>query len=174
MPVTIGVFDASHRPALEALLRATGAFKGDEVEVALELFDETYGPFADRNEPADYEFVAAFDDTGSLAGYCCFGATPGTDGTYDLYWIAVDPARQGGGVGSTLLAEVERRLGERQGRMLVVETSGRDDYEATRRFYGARGYEVTARLRDFYAPADDRVVYTRYLGSSPLPADRGA
>jgi ribosomal protein S18 acetylase RimI-like enzyme len=171
---TIGALDASHRPHLDALLRATRAFRSDEVDVALELFDETYGAFADLSTPADSEFVAAFDDAGSLAGYCCYGATPGTEGTYDLYWIAVDPAQQGCGVGSALLAEVEQRLGQRQARMLVVETSGRDEYKATRQFYGARGYDVTARLRDFYAPADDRVVYTRYLGSFHPPAVRGA
>ena len=171
---TIGALDASHRPQLDSLLRATGAFQPDEVDVALELFDETFGSFAYPDTAPDYEFVAAFDDVGSLAGYCCYGATPGTEGTYDLYWIAVDPARQGRGVGSALLAEVERRLGERQARMLVVETSGRDEYEATRQFYGARGYDLTARLRDFYAPADDRVVYTRCLGSIHPPAVRGA
>lgn len=170
---SIGPLSAAHRPQLDALLHGTGAFRRDEVDVALELFDETYGSLADPGTPADYEFVAAFDDAGSLAGYCCYGATPGAEGTYDLYWIAVDPAQQGIGVGSMLLAEVERRLEERQARMLVVETSGRDEYEATRQFYGARGYDVTARLRDFYAPADDRVVYTRYLGSSHPPAARG-
>jgi ribosomal protein S18 acetylase RimI-like enzyme len=171
---TIGELDASHRGALGDLLRATGAFRVDEIDVALELFDETYGPNADPAEPGDYEFVAAFAGDGSLAGYGCFGATPGTEGTYDLYWIAVHPARQGTGVGSALLAEVERRIAERAARMLVVETSGQDGYEAARRFYGAHGYEMTARLRDFYAPADDRVVFTRHLGNSPSPADRGA
>ncbi|MGH7669505.1 MAG: GNAT family N-acetyltransferase, partial [Gemmatimonadaceae bacterium] len=148
----IGALDASHRPQLDALLQATGSFRIDEIDVALELFDETYGAFSHRSAPADYEFAAAFDDAGSLTGYCCYGPTPGTDGTYDLYWIAVDPARQGQGVGSALLTEVERRLGDRQARMLVVETSGRPEYESTRRFYGARGYDLTARLRDFYAP----------------------
>lgn len=170
----IGALDASHRPRLDALLRATGVFRPDEVDIALELFDETYGPFADTGAPAEYEFVAAFDDAGPLVGYCCYGATPGTEGTYDLYWIAVDPTHQGRGVGSMLLAEVERRLREQQARMLVVETSGRPEYEATRQFYGARGYDLTARLRNFYAPADDRVVYTRSLGSIHQPAVRGA
>jgi ribosomal protein S18 acetylase RimI-like enzyme len=172
--ITVGDLQAAHRDALGELLRATNAFTPDEVGVALELFDETYGPEADASEPSDYEFVAAFDDAGSLAGYGCYGATPGTDGTYDLYWIAVDPAHQGQGVGSALLAEVERRVGARSARMLVVETSGRDGYEAARRFYGAHGYEVTARLRDFYAPADDRVVFTRHLGRSPSSAPQGA
>ncbi|HEU4988311.1 MAG TPA: GNAT family N-acetyltransferase [Gemmatimonadaceae bacterium] len=170
----IGALDRSHRAALERLLGATRAFRPDEIAVALELFDETFGSSAGSRGLPDYEFVAAFNDAGSLTGYCCYGATPGTHGTYDLYWIAVDPVCQGAGVGSALLAEVERRLQERTARLLVVETSGRDAYDATRRFYGARGYRVAAQLRDFYAPADDRLVYTRDLSSSLQPASRGA
>ncbi len=175
--LTIGPLDTSHRAALEALLHATGAFSAAEVNVALELFDETFRPSAPLGGSPDYEFVAAFDDAGSLAGYCCYGPTPGTQGTYDLYWIAVAPSRQGTGVGSALLGEVERRLGERRARLLVVETSGRDGYEGARRFYGARGYRVAARLADFYSPADDRVVFTRSLDGyrrTPSPAQRGA
>lgn len=175
--LTIGPLDASHRAALQALLDATGAFSAAEVDVALELFDETFRPAGRPEGPVDYEFVAAFDDAGSLAGYCCYGPTPGTDGTYDLYWIAVAPSWQGGGIGSALLGEVERLLSERQARLLVVETSGRDGYEGARRFYGARGYRVAARLRDFYSPADDRVVFTRQLAGSRRtlsPAQRGA
>ncbi len=168
---SLGPLDPLHRTALDALLGATKAFRPEEIEVALALFDETVG--APGTPAGDYEFVGAFDDTGSLAGYCCYGATPGTEGTYDVYWIAVDPGHQGDGAGSRLLAEVERRLVERRARLVVVETSGRDGYESARRFYGARGYRRVARLRDFYAPADDRVVFTRHIGSSPSPATRG-
>jgi ribosomal protein S18 acetylase RimI-like enzyme len=167
----LGPLDASHRGALLDLLGATGAFTSDEVDVALELFDEA----VDRpgTPSTDYEFVAAFDPAGGLAGYCCYGPTPATSGTYDVYWIAVDPKHQRGGVGSMLLDEVERRLTLRGARLVVVETSGRTAYDATRRFYGARGYRVAARLHDFYAPADDRLVLTREIGGSPSPAMRG-
>jgi ribosomal protein S18 acetylase RimI-like enzyme len=98
-----------------------------------------------------------------LTGYACYGPTPGTDGTYDLYWIAIHPDAQGAGDGSRLLHEVERRLGERGGRLLVVETSSRESYIGTRRFYERRGYHEAARVSSFYAPSDDRVVYTKRL-----------
>ena len=169
--LTLGSLDASHRGALLDLLRATGAFSPDEMAVALELFDEAAG--APGTGTPDYEFVAAFDPAGALAGYCCYGPTPGAEGTYDVYWIAVHPRHQRAGVGSTLLDEVERRLAGRGGRLIVVETSGRAAYDATRRFYGARGYRVAARLQDFYAPADDRLVLARELGGSLSPAMRG-
>ncbi|MDE3052538.1 MAG: GNAT family N-acetyltransferase [Gemmatimonadota bacterium] len=169
--VTLGPLDASHRGALLDLLRATGAFSPDEVAVALDLVDGAAG--TPGTGTPDYEFVAAFDVDGGLAGYCCYGPTPGAQGTYDVYWIAVHPRQQRAGVGATLLDEVERRLARRGGRLIVVETSGRSAYDGTRRFYGARGYRVAARLRDFYAQADDRLVLTRELGGSPSPAMRG-
>jgi ribosomal protein S18 acetylase RimI-like enzyme len=167
----LGPLHASQRGALLDLLRATGAFSPDEVAVAIALFDETV--VAPGTGAPDYEFVGAFDASRVIAGYCCYGPTPGTEGTYDVYWIAVNPAHQRGGVGSMLLHEVERRLTGRGARLLVVETSGRSAYDATRRFYGARGYRVAARLHDFYGPADDRLVFTRELGGSPSPAARG-
>jgi GNAT superfamily N-acetyltransferase len=113
----------------------------------------------------DYLFVGAFAPPDrTLVGYACYGATPATDRTYDLYWIAVDPAVQGTGAGTHLIAEVERRLEDAGARMLVIETSSRAEYEPTRRFYLARGYTEAARVGEFYAPGDDRVIYTKRLG----------
>ena len=146
--------EAHHRSRIIEILVATKAFRDEEIEVALELFD-SQGP--------DYEFIGEFSREGDLIGYACYGATPGTTGTYDLYWIAVHPEHQGEGGGSRLLDEVERRLNEREARLLVVETSSRIDYESTRRFYERRGYAECASIRDFYAWGDDRVIYVKRL-----------
>ena len=146
------------RARIAEILEATKSFRADEIEVALELFDESLA-----NNARDYEFLGAFSPEGELIGYACYGATPGTTGTYDLYWIAVHPEHQGEGGGSRLLDEVERRLNEREARLLVVETSSRTDYESTRRFYERREYREFARLSDFYAFGDDRVIYARRL-----------
>jgi ribosomal protein S18 acetylase RimI-like enzyme len=117
----------------------------------------------------DYRFVGAFTHDDALVGYACYGPTPATDRTYDLYWIAVDRTAQRSGAGTRLLAEVERRLAAGGARLLVIETSARADYAATRGFYLARGYAEAARVRDFYAPGDDRVIYTKRLGASLGP-----
>jgi len=159
---------------VEAIVRTTGLFSDAEVAVALELFDEGVCEGGEtRNEGGDdrwslvprpsYLVLGAFDSTGTLVGFACYGPTPGTDRTYDLYWIAVDPAAQGAGAGTLLLTEVERRLRNANARLLVVETSGRAAYHATRAFYHARAYAEAARVRDFYGPADDRVVFTKRL-----------
>ena len=157
-----------HRAPLAALLVATKAFSADEVDVALSLFDlsltdASVGAAGAQDAPVDYEFLGAFDERERLTGYACFGPTPSTDGTYDLYWLAVDPAAQGHGHGRALLGEVERVLAGRGARMLVAETSGRPDYAATRAFYLATGYVEAARVNDFYAPADDRILLHRRL-----------
>ncbi len=163
-----------NRERVSELLIATTAFSAEEVAVALEIFDETFGegPVTngrpERSEgPAlaipDYEFVGAFDERDHLLGYACFGPTPATEGTYDLYWLAVDPAAQGRGAGRALLQWVEQELARRTARLLVVETSSRPDYEHTRQFYARGGYAEAARVRDFYAPADDRIILTMRL-----------
>jgi ribosomal protein S18 acetylase RimI-like enzyme len=166
--VRLGAIHRGHRARIIDILRATNAFRDEEIEVALELFDESLAhqaraPFDPGAGVASYEFIGAFSREGELIGYACYGATPGTTGTYDLYWIAVHPEYQGEGGGSRLLDEVERRLNEREARLLVVETSSRTDYESTRRFYERREYRESARLSDFYAFGDDRVIYAKRL-----------
>lgn len=197
--ITIGPLQPSHRHQIEQIVRATGVFSEAEIGVALELFDVSFKggigmgvgmgtesgsapipiPISHSAvQRSDYEFVGAFDGK-QLVGYACFGATPSTDRTYDLYWIAVHPSAQRTGAGAALMSEVEGRLETRRARMVVIETSSRDDYAPTRRFYHKLGYEEAARLRDFYAPGDDRVVLSKRMGSGdpggnvavrPLPA----
>ena len=171
MHVKLGALTKGHRNRIREILDATSVFGDDEVAIALELFDETFaaGPARAPYDPGDgvanYEFVGSFSREGQLIGYVCYGATPGTDRTYDLYWIAVDPRVQGTGAGSQLIEEVERRLRGRDARLLVVETSSRDDYHPTRRFYERHEYTPVATLADFYSPNDHRLVYTKRLSS---------
>jgi ribosomal protein S18 acetylase RimI-like enzyme len=170
--IRLGGLHRGHRARIQEILVATRAFRDEEVAVALELFDESCRPavrvpFDAGEGVASYEFIGSFTRDGELTGYVCYGATPGTDRTYDLYWIAVHPEHQGSGAGSRLLDEVERRLRERETRLLVVETSSRTDYDATRRFYERRGYAEHARLSDFYAVGDHRVIYAKKLQHEP-------
>ena len=177
--IAIGPLTPAHRPRIEEIVRATGVFAQAEVDVALELFDNTFGemghrrldiglsPLSDLPSPVlDYEFVGAFEGE-TLVGYACFGPTPATDRTYDLYWIAVHPDAQRAGTGAALMDHVERTLEERRARMLVIETSSRDTYAPTRKFYHKRGYQEAAQLQDFYAAGDDRIVLTRRVFAGP-------
>jgi ribosomal protein S18 acetylase RimI-like enzyme len=188
----VDALTGAHRGRVEQILRNTAVFGEDEVAVALELFDETFSHErtangdqrsehdADRQSPvagrylfspapasSDYAFLGAFTPEDELIGYACYGPTPGTDRTYDLYWIAVDPSAQGTGSGTILLREVERRLRGQHARLLVVETSSRSEYTATRAFYERRGYAEVARVGHFYAPGDDRIIFTKRFQAAP-------
>jgi ribosomal protein S18 acetylase RimI-like enzyme len=136
-------------------------FRPSEVAIAVELLDRAAAG------DDDYRFVGAFDGD-DMVGYACWGPTPGTEGTFDLYWIAVDASRQGGGVGSQLLAYVERTLQAGGGRLIVVETSSRADYAPTRAFYERRGYTRAATLPGYYAPGDNLVIYLKELTDGVL------
>jgi ribosomal protein S18 acetylase RimI-like enzyme len=172
---------ATDRSRVHEILVATEAFADEEIAVALELFDSVDHdltssgargrPFApsDRGD-ADYEFVGARDAEGTLLGYACVGPTPSTDGTYDLYWLAVHPVAQGRGAGRQLVAFMAQQLEARGARMLVAETSSRADYARTREFYKRAGFVEAARVRDFYAPADDRIIYTTRLTAREVGA----
>jgi ribosomal protein S18 acetylase RimI-like enzyme len=85
-------------------------------------------------------------------------------GTFDLYWMAVEPAAQGAGIGTALVRAMEDRL-RGHARLIIVETAGRADYGPTRAFYEARGYHRAAVIPDFYAPGDDQLVYTKTLAA---------
>jgi len=146
----------AHRARLEQLTRGTGLFREEEVATAVELLDESLAG------DDDYQFVGAFEGD-QLVGYACWGPTPGTAATSDLYWIVVNRDHQGRGIGTQLLAEVEQRLTTHDARLVVVETSSRPDYAPTRSFYEARGYTRTATIPGYYAPGDDLVVFTKDL-----------
>ncbi len=140
------------------ILRTIREFTPEEVVVAEEVLD------AYLEAPSSsgyYVFVVEVDST--LTGYVCYGPTPLTKGTWDVYWVAVDPGGQGQGVGTALMAFTEGKIKENQGRLVIVETSGRPDYEKTRRFYKSRDYEVAARIVDFYAPGDDKLILGKRL-----------
>ena len=151
----------AHRARLEELTRATGRFREEEVATAVELLEESLAG------DDDYRFVGAFEGE-RLVGYACWGPTPGTAGTHDLYWIVVDAARQGAGIGSQLLAEIEHGLRAKGQRLVVVETSSRADYAPTRGFYENRGYTRAATIPGYYAPGDDLVIYTKDLTDGDL------
>lgn len=145
-----------NRDAVDSLIRSVELFSDAEKDVAVEVLD------AYLTDPGrDYYALGAFTPRDELLGYACYGPTPCTDGTWDLYWIAVSGDLRGQGVGTLLMEEVERRLVENQARLVMIETSSRPDYTPTRAFYERRGYHTVARVPDFYAPGDDRVIFVR-------------
>ena len=149
-------------PALRRLVAATRVFYPEERVIALELLQERLRLGA----RSGYSFFFA-ERAGVLIGYCAWGGVPLTRRSYDLYWIAVASSCQGEGIGQELMARTERAVARRGGGGLYIETSSRDAYERTRRFYRAAGYRQVARLPDFYAPGDHKVVFCKVIAAVP-------
>lgn len=138
------------------IVTSTGLFRPDEVGVAVELLEERLR----IGLASGYHFIFAERD-GDVAGYSCYGPIPLTLNSYDLYWIAVRKTAQGRGIGKMLMARSEAAIGGLGGRRIYIETSSRDPYGGTRRFYGQCGYRVEATLKAFYAPGDDKIIYVK-------------
>ena len=146
------------RLALLRMLENTPEFKPFEVTVAEELIDY----YLTDGVKSGY-IVQIAEDNGEVAGYICYGETPCTVGAWDIYWIAVDSSRRGKGIGKALSETAETAIKQSQGRLVFIETSSTPLYENTRRFYLARGYELIARIPDFYSPGDDKLILQKKL-----------
>ena len=146
------------KPALMVILRNTPEFKPSEVVVAEEVLDSY---LHDPIRSGYHTLVAEIDAT--IVGYVCYGSTPLTEGTWDVYWIAVAPKKQGQGIGGALMAFAETQIKKARGRLVIIETSSQPEYEKTRRFYRSHDYEVVGRIPDFYAPGDDKLILQKRL-----------
>jgi len=156
--VSVRVGRAGDAAAITALTAATGFFSPAEVDIANEVAEEACAKGLDGH----YVLLVA-ELSGQVVGWVCIGHTPCTISTFDLYWLAVSPDVQGKGVGKILVARAEDAMRERGGTLSIVETAGRPVYEPTRQFYLRVGYTEGARLEDFYAPGDAKVVYVKRL-----------
>ena len=157
---TVRPLRAQDREALRTLLIATEMFTEAEVSIALELIDIVLG----SGEQRDY-IINVAEEEGNVLGYYCIGPTPATQGTFDLYWIAVTPGEHGRGIGTALTAHAENLVRSLGGRLLIAETSSQPRYEKTRRFYLRLGFDEVARIPGYYRPDDDLVVYGKYFRS---------
>lgn len=147
------------KPVVLDIVRATGMFTPAEFEVAEELIDV----YLDRSDQKDYRIEVVENERAETVGYMTWGPTPLTEGTYDIYWMAVSPGEQGKGRGKALVRWLEEELRRQNGRMILIETSSQPRYEATRRFYVNLDYKEVARVPDFYKPGDDRIIYAKDL-----------
>lgn len=148
------------RESIRGLVAAAGNFTATEIDTAVELVDEALA----KGDASGYFFLLLEEDVAGgrgVRGYACYGPVPLTTGTYDLYWIVVDPAAQGRGYGRRLLEAVEGRIRDAGGRKLLIETSSQESYAGTIRFYERGGYELAARIRDFYKVGDDKLVFSK-------------
>jgi D-alanine-D-alanine ligase len=156
--LTLRAMEPDEVDKLVALTEATGFFHQEEVCVAREVLTEAVS----KGEDSGY-IVCVAGERGDALGYVCFGPTPLTRGTWDIYWLAVHPEYQRRGIGKSLIRQAEAEIRRNQGRLAVVETSSQDLYLPTRQFYINLGYQEVCCVPDFYDIGDDKIVYTKLI-----------
>jgi ribosomal protein S18 acetylase RimI-like enzyme len=139
---------------LQAVLQGTALFPP-------EMLPDLIGAYFDGSAP-DAIWLSCLQ-AGQVVGFC--HAMPETlaDGTWNMLAIAVLPAAQGGGCGGALVRHLEDMLRARAARVLIADTSGTNAFAQTRAFYRKNGYAEEARIRDFWAAGDDKVVFWKAL-----------
>jgi ribosomal protein S18 acetylase RimI-like enzyme len=147
------------RARLLSMLIKTRAFTSAEIDVAMELVDIVLKDPSQK----DYQIHCIVDDQDQAIGYICYGSTPMTQGTFDLYWIAVDPDFQKKGAGSKLLEFLEEWVRVEGGRLILADTSTIPHYEKTQKFYLKNGFREVAKVPDYYHPGNDRITFCKRL-----------
>jgi ribosomal protein S18 acetylase RimI-like enzyme len=149
--------NAGDRAAVAEIVTSVGNFNKAEIDCALELIDI----YLQVKEQKDYRIAVCENSESCVRGYICWGPVPLTEGSYDIYWIATRPDSQGKGFGRSLIEYVETCIEEEKGRLLFIETSSKESYENTVRFYRRLGFTEASRIRDFYDVGDDKLIYVK-------------
>lgn len=142
--------------AIEKIVRSTGFFREDEIQVAVELIQERL----DEGMKCGYEFLF-YELDGKTVAYTCYGLIPCSLVSYDLYWIVTHQDYRGKGIGKMLMAETERLIKNAGGKAIYVETSSKEMYKPTCAFYLSNKYTLKAQYEDFYNIGDDKLVFIK-------------
>lgn len=141
-------------PALKIVLDETGLFPG-------EMLPDMVSGFLSNQESHEIWLTCEVDS--EAIGFCYAAPEPLTDGTWNMLAIAVRPSRQGSGYGGAIVRRLETLLHDNGHRVLIAETSGKDEFAPTREFYRKSGYVEEARIRHFWAEGDDKVVFWKLI-----------
>ena len=126
-----------------------------------EILEDMISDYFNNPDTQDIWFTAIENNIPISIGYCAPEKL--TEGTFNLYAIGVKKDIQGNGIGGKMMAYLEKYLQEKGNRILIVETSGTDDFQLTRKFYENLNYTKEAILRDFWSDGDDKVIYWKKI-----------
>lgn len=143
---------------LKKMLNNLKVFSKEEVKISIEMAQE----YLKKGKKSDYNFLVA-KGNGDILGFICFGPTPLTYHTFDLYWIAVSKNYQGKSIGSILLKKCEEKVKKEGGKILIIETSSTNKYEKARNFYKKFGFKKITEIKNFYKYRDNKIIYAKYF-----------
>ena len=126
-----------------------------------EMLDDMIFDYLNNPETEEVWFTETEDGRPISIGYCAPEKL--TEGTYNLYAIGVRSDVQSKGTGSRMMNFIENYLKAKGHRILIVDASGADEFESTRKFYEKLGYNKEAVIRDFWKEGDDKIVFWKKL-----------
>ena len=135
-----------------------------------EMLDEMISDYLHNPETDEIWFTETNSGTPISIGFCAPEKL--TKGTYNLYALGVRSDIQSRGTGSRMMTFIENHLAEQGHRILIIDTSGSDEYLDTRKFYEHLGYTKEASIRDFWSEGDDKVTYWKRLNESNTFPDK--
>lgn len=141
-------------PALKKVLDDTLLFPS-------EMLDDMVCDYLSNTDSEDLWLTCELDS--EAIGFCYAAHEQLTEGTWNMLAIAILPSKQGNGVGRALVKELETNLRRCGQRILIVDTSGTDEFARTRDFYRKNGYSEEVRIRDFWAAGDDKIIFWKSL-----------
>jgi ribosomal protein S18 acetylase RimI-like enzyme len=139
-----------------SILNSTPEFNPMDMATAIEVIED----YLQDPEHSGYHTLVAEIDS-KIAGYVCYGHNNMTESTWDIYWIAVSRNIQGKGVGRQLMAAAENNIQSAGGKLIILETSSTPIYDKTNHFYVSLNYIQDCRIKDFYSPGDDQIIYEK-------------
>lgn len=151
--------NSQDRQAISKLIQDIDLFTIDEKDVVFELLDI----YLNNPQQKDYNFFVTVETDGSFSSFICFGPTPMTLNTYDLYWIGTHPQHRRKGLAVALIQFMRTFMLNHGAKIIRVETSGKELYGETISFYDRLNFNEEARLRDFYADGDDLIIFVQRL-----------
>lgn len=150
MSVDIRAVNKADLYELKIVIETSGLFPAD-------LLDEMLAPYFSNSATEEIWLTGLVNNKPIAIAYCAPERL--TDGTYNLYLIAVHKGFQAKGIGGQIMSYIEYLLQSKGKRILLVETSGLPEFALTRKFYDKCGYNREAVIRDFYRDGEDKVVF---------------
>ncbi|MBX2871574.1 MAG: GNAT family N-acetyltransferase [Saprospiraceae bacterium] len=141
-------------PTLKLILDNTGLFPSS-------MLEDMIADYFDNPDSTDIWFTFEAEGHPVSLAYCAPERM--TNGTYNLYAIAVHTEQQGRGIGTQMMQYIEDLLRQQGHRILIVETSGLADYDRTRTFYRKCQYTQEATIRAFYEEGEDKIIFWKKL-----------
>jgi ribosomal protein S18 acetylase RimI-like enzyme len=126
-----------------------------------EYLDEMISDYLNNANTQDIWFTYIDNNTPTAIGYCVPEKL--TNGTYNLLAIGVSQDSQRNGVATEMMSYIEQQLKQKDGRILIVETSSDNAQIGARKFYEKIGYTQMAVIKDFWNDGEDKIVFWKKL-----------